>query len=256
LTKTILLAEEWRRYKKSGSREARDKLIVAYSPIVKYVAGRVASSMPSHVELADLVAYGLGGLITAVERFEPSRGVKFEVYARIRIRGAIIDELRSMDWVPRAVRAEARKIEDAISELFTRLQRAPTDDELADRLSMSAAELDAALLRVANSKLIALDEPVGTVDGGPRTRLDTVADPHAVDPSERAVTTELGQEIAAAIALLPERERTILTLRFQQQLKNGEIGKILGISESRVCQLHTKAVLRVRALLGAGAVAV
>jgi len=255
--KTILLAEEWRRYKKSGSREARDQLIVAYSPIVKYVAGRIASRMPSHVEIADLVSYGLGGLITAVERFEPSRGVKFESYAGIRIRGAIIDGLRSMDWVPRSVRAEARKIENAISELSVRLQRAPTDDELADRLSMSAAELDAAFLRVANSKLVALDEPLVTIGDGDnsRTRLDAVPDTDAVDASEGVMATELGREIAAAIEQLPERERIVLTLKFRQELKNTEIGEILGISESRVCQIHTKAVLRVRALLDAEAVA-
>jgi RNA polymerase sigma factor for flagellar operon FliA len=244
----IHLAEQWRRFGRTRDLEARDQLILAYSPIVKYAAGKIASRMPAHIEVADLVSYGLGGLIDAVERFEPDRGVKFESYAGLRIRGAIFDELRTLDWVPRSVRAEARKIDTAMGELSTRLQRTPTDDELAAKLSMDTAQLDAALQRVADSQMIALDEPWGGPSGLQPTRLEALHDEDAVDPAASAIATEQRGHIAEAVKQLPEREQTILALRYHQELTNSEIGEILGVSESRVCQLHAKAVLRMRAL--------
>ena len=250
-TKPIVLAELWRRFQKTGDREARDQLILAYSPIVKYIAGRVGARMPSHVELADLVSYGLGGLINAVERFEPARAVKFESYAALRIRGAIFDELRSLDWVPRAVRAEARDIEKATITLSTRLQRMPTDLELAEELSLDPAELDASLQRVADTHMVALDEPWGQAAGAQSTRGETLPDVDAMDPETSALAAERGDHIAEVIEQLPERERVILALRYQQELSFPEIGEILGVSESRICQLHTKAVIRMRALLPA-----
>jgi RNA polymerase sigma factor for flagellar operon FliA len=245
----VVLAETWRRYKVTGDREARDQLILAYSPIVKYVAGRIGARMPGHIEIADLVSYGLGGLINAVERFEPARGVKFESYAALRIRGAIYDELRSLDWVPRAVRDEARKIDQATAELSTRLQRLPTDAELAAELSMSTAELDASLQRVADTHMVALDEPWGPTGGIQPTRLETLPDADAIDPLASAVAGDLREHIAKAIEQLPERDQAILALRYEQELSFPEIGEILGVTESRICQLHTKAVIQMRALL-------
>ena len=156
---SIVLAATWRRYKRTGDRETRNKLILAYSPIVKYAAGRMAARMPAHVELADLISYGMGGLIEAVERFEPARGIKFESYAATRIRGAIFDELRSLDWVPRSVRTEARGIEEATAALTARLHRMPTDVELAGHLLIEPKELDASLQRVSDARMIALDQP-------------------------------------------------------------------------------------------------
>ena len=247
----IVLAETWRRYARTGEREARNQLILAYSPIAKYVAGRIASRMPAHVELADLVSYGLGGLIEAVERFDPARGVKFESYAGTRIRGAIFDELRSLDWVPRRVRREAREIEAASSDLATRLHRMPTDLELGAELSMEPAELDAALQRVADSRMLGLDQPwdVSGADGSETTLLQTLPDPNAVDPAANAGATDLRARIADAVADLPERERMVLGLRYHQDLRFAEIGEILGVTESRISQLHVKAVLQIRALL-------
>ncbi|MEA2365526.1 MAG: polymerase sigma factor FliA [Thermoleophilaceae bacterium] len=244
-------AETWRRYKRTGDRGARNQLILAYSPIVKYIAGRMGSRMPAHVELADLVSYGLGGLIEAVERFEPGRGIRFESYAGRRIRGAIFDELRSLDWVPRSVRTEARDIEQATAALSMRFRRTPTDDELAAELSMDSAGLDASLQRVADARMFALDQPRdgGGIDGFVTTLLQTLPDPNAEDPADSADARDLRVRIGEAIARLPERERVVLGLRYYQDLRLAEIGEILGVTESRISQLHAKAVLQLRALL-------
>src|SRR6188768_3277609 len=143
--KAIELRDLWRRYKASGSDRAREQLVVAYSPLVKYVAGRMSSGLPAHVEEADLISYGLIGLINAIERFDPEREIKFETYAITRIKGAIIDELRALDWVPRSVRARAREIERAIGELERKLHRAPTDEEISDKLGITTNELEGSL---------------------------------------------------------------------------------------------------------------
>jgi len=135
--KAIELRDMWRRYKATGDVHARERLVVAYSPLVKYVSGRMASGLPAHVDEADLISYGLSGLINAIDRFEPAREIKFETYAITRIKGAIIDELRSLDWVPRSVRARAREFEKANAKLEHRLQRAPTDEEMAAELTIS-----------------------------------------------------------------------------------------------------------------------
>jgi RNA polymerase sigma factor for flagellar operon FliA len=250
--KHFLLAEHWRRYMETRDQATRDHLILAYAPIVKYVAGNIASKMPQHVELADLVSYGLSGLINAVERFDPERGVAFESYASQRIRGAIYDELRTLDWVPRAVRAEARALSDATGKLVTLLQRVPTDGEVAAELGLDAEEYDASLQRVADSHLVALDKQWNTSGDGDTAELalvDTLADDHAVDPAASADAVDLRDRIAVAIQQLPDRQQVILGLRYHQELSLGEIGGVLGISESRVCQLHAKAVVLLRALL-------
>lgn len=249
--KRIVLTETWQRYKKTGDQQSRNQLILAYSPIVKYTAGRIASRMPAHVELADLISYGLGGLINAVERFEPARGIKFESYAGTRIRGAIFDELRSLDWVPRSVRREARQIEQGTVEVSTRLHRMPTEAELAAEMSIEPAALDAALQRVANARMVALDQPwdMRGADGVETTLLQTLPDPDAADPAASADAADLRDRIADAINCLPEREQVVLGLRYHQELRLGEIGEILGVTESRISQVHAKAVLQLRALL-------
>src|SRR3954453_8727191 len=156
--KSIELKDLWRRYKRDGDDRARERLVVAYSALVKYVAGRMSSGLPGHVEEADLISYGLGGLISAIERFDLSREIKFETYAITRIRGAIIDELRNLDWVPRSVRARAREIERANMKLEAKLQRAPTDEEMATELGVNVDEFQETLLQISNSTIVALDE--------------------------------------------------------------------------------------------------
>src|ERR1700716_3165238 len=156
--KAIELHDLWRRYKSSGDERARERLVVAYSPLVKYVAGRMGSGLPAHLEEADLISYGLGGLISAIERFDLSREIKFETYAITRIRGSIIDELRNLDWVPRSVRARAREIERANTKLESRLQRAPTDEEMSGELGVSVEEFQESLVQISHSTIVALDE--------------------------------------------------------------------------------------------------
>ncbi|HWH94337.1 MAG TPA: FliA/WhiG family RNA polymerase sigma factor [Baekduia sp.] len=256
LPKPIVPLERWRRYRRDGDRAARDELIVAYSPLVKYIAGRIAARMPAHVELAELISYGFGGLIAAVERFDPDHGAKFESFAGLRIRGAIFDELRSMDWVPRAIREEGREVERATAALLLRLQRLPNDAELAEELCVDAAQLDRVLQRMTTSRMVALDQPWNVTGGdgtpssaSPGSLLDTLADPAAVDPASVSADADLRDRLGTAIAQLPGREQTILALYYHQQLTLAEIGRILGVTESRVSQIHAKSVVHLRALL-------
>jgi RNA polymerase sigma factor for flagellar operon FliA len=251
--KAIELKDLWRRYKTSGDERARERLVVAYSPLVKYVAGRMGSGLPAHVDEADLISYGLGGLITAIERFDISREIKFETYAITRIRGSIIDELRTLDWVPRSVRAKAREIERANMKLEARLQRAPTDEEMASELSVSVEEFHEALLQISNSTIVALDELWNVSDstGDSVSLLDTLPDRGAPDPQALVDQSELRDRIADAIAALPEREKLVVALYYYENLTLREIGEVLGVTESRVSQLHTKAVLRLRSKLQA-----
>jgi RNA polymerase sigma factor FliA len=246
--KSIELKDLWRRYKRDGDDRARERLVVAYSPLVKYVSGRMASGLPAHVEEADLISYGLGGLISAIERFELEREIKFETYAITRIKGAIIDELRSLDWVPRSVRARARAIERANTKLEHKLQRAPTDEEMAAELEMSVSDFQDALLQISNSTVAALDElwTVSDASGDQVSLLDTLQDPGAPDPAHVIDATDLKDRIADAIARLPEREKLVVALYYYENLTLREIGEVLGVTESRVSQLHTKAVLRLR----------
>ncbi len=221
---------------------------MAYSPLVKYVAGRMSSGLPAHVEEADLISYGLIGLINAIERFDLDREIKFETYAITRLKGAIIDELRSLDWVPRSVRARARAIERANSKLEHKLQRAPTDEEMADELEMTVTDFQDALLQISNSTVAALDElwTVSDASGDQVSLLDTLRDPGAPDPAQVMDATDLKDRIADAIARLPEREKLVVALYYYENLTLREIGEVLGVTESRVSQLHTKAVLRLR----------
>ncbi|MGI8902341.1 MAG: RNA polymerase sigma factor WhiG [Solirubrobacteraceae bacterium] len=249
--KAVELRDLWRRYKGSGDERARERLVVAYSPLVKYVAGRIGSGLPAHVEEADLISYGLGGLVSAIERFELSREIKFETYAITRVRGAIIDELRALDWVPRSVRARAREFERANTKLEARLQRAPSDEEMAAELAISISELGAALLAISRSTIVALDELWYTSDssGDQVSLLENLADHDAPDPPTLVDQRELRDRIADAIAALPEREKLVIALYYYENLTLREIGEVLGVTESRVSQLHTKAVLRLRSKL-------
>jgi RNA polymerase sigma factor FliA len=246
--KSVELRELWRRCKLDGDKRARERLVVAYSPLVKYVAGRMASGLPAHVEEADLISYGLLGLIGAIERYDPDREIKFETFAVSRIKGAIIDELRSLDWVPRSVRSRAREIEQVHSELENGLQRAPTEEELAEKLGMSVDELRAALLEIANSSVLALDDLWTVADpaGGQVSLLDTIRDPNAIDPQNELDAAESKDRLAGAIEALPDRERLVIALYYYENLTLREIGEVLGVTESRVSQLHTKAVLGLR----------
>ena len=209
---------------------------MAYSPLVKYVAGRLGSGLPAHVEEADLVSYGLLGLIGAIERYEPDRDIKFETYAIMRIKGAIIDELRSLDWVPRSVRARAREVERANAKLEHLLQRAPTDQEIADEMGITLDELNDSLLQISHSSIVALDElwSVSDSSGDQVSLMDTIEDPNAPDPSRALDVGDLKDRIADSIARLPEREKLVIALYYYENLTLREIGEVLGVTESRI----------------------
>jgi RNA polymerase sigma factor for flagellar operon FliA len=251
--KSIELKDLWRRYKDDGDPRARERLVLAYAPLVKYVAGRMSSGLPAHVEEADLISYGLLGLISAIERFEPERQIRFETFAVTRIKGSIIDELRSLDWVPRSVRAKAREIERANAKLEHKLRRAPTDQEMAKALDTTVEDYQESLVRISNSSVIALDElwTVSDSSGDQVSLLDTIQDPTSVDPAQEMDLTDMKDRLADAIARLPEREKLVIALYYYENLTLREIGEVLSVTESRVSQLHTKAVLRLKSRLQA-----
>jgi len=245
----------WLQYTKTKDKAIRDRLILTYAPLVKYVAGRVGSGLPVHVDEEDLVSYGLLGLMGAIDRFDPSRDIKFETFAIARIKGAIIDELRSLDWVPRSVRSRARDIERAMADLERVLHRAPTDAELAEKLGLKEEELDDALTDISRSSIAALDElwTISGSSGDQVSLIDTIEDTTGPDPQGALAQTELRDALGDAIARLPEREKLVVTLYYYEELTLREIGDVLGVTESRVSQLHTKAILRLKARLAGGA---
>jgi RNA polymerase sigma factor for flagellar operon FliA len=245
------IAELWQSYKERSTAEARERLILHYSPLVKFVAGRVAAGLPQNIEQSDLVSYGIFGLIDAIDKFDPGRGYKFETYAISRIKGAIIDELRSIDWVPRSVRAKARAIERAYSKLENELRRSPEDAEVAVELDMTESELAHVLSQISCTGLVALDDLLAASSGertGSATVGDTIAD-RAHDPVEAYEVDEMKHLLADAINRMPDRERLVLTLYYYEGLTLAEIGNVLGVTESRVCQIHTKAIFQLRSRL-------
>jgi RNA polymerase sigma factor FliA len=245
----------WLDYRRTNDKGIRERLILTYAPLVKYVAGRLGSGLPSHVDEEDLVSYGLLGLIGAIERYEPDRDVKFETYAIARIKGAIIDELRAMDWVPRSVRARAREIERAIAEVEKKLMRAPTDEEIAAKLGITVEDLESSLTEIGRTSIAALDElwTSSSSEGDQVALIDTIEDTSGPEPQAALAETELKEALGEAIARLPEREKLVVTLYYYEELTLREIGEVLGVTESRVSQLHTKAILRMRSRFSAAA---
>ena len=240
----------WQEFTRTKSKSARDRLILTYAPLVKYVAGRLGSGLPAHIDEGDLVSYGLLGLINAMERYDPTRDIKFETYAITRIRGAIIDELRALDWVPRSVRARARAIERAIGELESKLGRAPSDEEIAQKVGISQDELEESLTDISRSSIAALDELWSVSGEGDQVSLlDTIEDETGPRPETELDETEMREALADVISRLPEREKLVITLYYYEELTLREIGEVLGVTESRVSQLHTKAILRLKARL-------
>lgn len=242
--------ELWWKYAATRDQDMRDRLIVHYSPLVKFVASRLAAGLPQNVEQADLVSYGIFGLIDAIDRFDPERGNKFETYAMQRIKGAILDELRSYDWVPRSVRAKARSIEKALTKLESEYGRTPNENELAGELGIAVSQLQAMLSQISGVGLIALDEMLaGNGDRNESVALiDTI--PDAGDgPVSLFETKEMKQLLALGINGMGEREKLVLVLYYFEHFTLAEIGKVLGVTESRVCQIHTKAVMQLRIFL-------
>jgi RNA polymerase sigma factor FliA len=239
----------WRRYKAaSGDGRLRERLILHYSPLVKHVAGRVSTGLPSNVDAGDCMSYGIFGLIDAIEKFDPERGAKFEPYAMRRIRGAILDELRALDWIPRSVRAKARAVERAYAELEARLHRRPTEAEIAAELGIALAELHQIFGQVSVANVLALDELLTVADDSPGAISlgETLEDLAADDPVAVFESRETRGLLAGAVADLPERERAVVELYYFHGRTLADIGRELGVSESRVCQIHTKVMVALR----------
>ncbi len=245
------VAQDWQLFKSGGDRLVRERLILHYAPLVTAVAGRVGMRLPAMVEQADLVSYGMFGLIDAIEKYEPGRSVKFETYASARIRGAIIDELRAMDWIPRSVRTKARAVDRAYAELESALHRVPTESEVAARLQMDIRELRALFTQLSTVNVAALDELLGAgEDRGDRlSLLDTLGDDRTPDPENSFEAQETKFLLARAIDQLGEREKLVLVLYYYEGMTLAEIGRVLGVTESRISQMHTAAMLRLRARL-------
>lgn len=239
----------WVRYKQTQEQVDRDQLIVFYAPLVKFVAARVAAGLPQNVDQADLVSYGMFGLIDAITKFEPERGFKFETYAIARIKGAILDELRSIDWVPRSVRAKAKSVERAMAKLEAELHRSPSDAEIAEEMGVTARQLENIYKQISSLGLVALDEML-SFGGDSMTFGDTLAD-RQDGPGGAYERVEMRQMLAEALNRMGEREKLVLTLYYYENLTLAEIGQVLDVTESRVCQIHTKAVLHLRSRLQA-----
>jgi RNA polymerase sigma factor for flagellar operon FliA len=244
------LSLQWQRWLRRRNAAARDHLIVSYSPLVKFIAGRVGAGLPASVDPGDLVSSGVLGLIDAIERFDPNQGVKFETFATPRIRGAIYDGLRQLDWVPRSIRSRARDVQRAISEFEVANGRSPSDPELAEQLGLERPELDRWLTSIASTTV------------GPLERaLDAGVEPVALSGEEPLVPStvveeqEVRQLVRAEIGKLPDREQRVLSLYYDEGLTLAQIARVLGVSESRVPQLHSKSVLHLRSRLAAAGVA-
>ena len=242
--------ELWIYYKDAGDPKIRDYFIKQYAPLVKYVAGKVAIGMPHNVEFDDLVGFGVFGLIDAIAKFDPTKHVKFKTYAVTRIRGSIFDELRSIDWVPRSVRQKTRELESTIQSLEARIGRAATDEEIAKAMHLRVEDFRNLLLKISGTSILSLNDVWYSGDGDEKISIvDNIESPLSLNPDTIVERDEIKRVIVEAIGDLPDKEKKVLVLYYYEDLTLKEIGKVLGVTESRISQLHTKAVMRLRAKL-------
>ena len=227
--------------------ENREAVIKEYAPMVKYVANRIAMRLPPHVEVDDLISVGVLGLIDAIDKYDSTRGAKFKTYAEFRVRGAILDELRSMDWVPRSVRQKASSMDGVVQKLQNKLGRRPEDDEIAEAMGVSLDELFTTLNETKSMPILSLEDlGIAKESGEQQSLLDCLAGKNDVDPQTHIRLVELKEIISKTIDTLPEKERLMISLYYYEELTMKEIGGVLGITESRVSQIHSKAVFRLR----------
>ena len=240
----------WEEYRKTKSQALRDAFIRQYMPLVKYVAGKVSVGMPGSVEFDDLVGFGQFGLLDAIEKYDPSKNVKFKTYAVTRIRGAIFDELRQIDWVPRSVRQKSREIEDAINTLESRLGRTASDAEIAESLGVSEDDYHRIIMKVSGTSVLSLNDVWHNGDDAANASIgDSIESPSSMNPDAIVEREEIKKVIVQAINELPEKEKMVIVLYYHEDLTFKEIGQVLNVSESRISQLHTKANIRMRAKL-------
>ncbi len=240
----------WIEFKKTKSTQLRDAFIRQYMPLVKYVAGKVAVNMPNSVEFDDLVGFGQFGLLDAINKFDPDKKVKFKTYAVTRIRGAIFDELRQLDWVPRSVRQKSREIEDTIVGLEAKLGRPASDEEVAGAMGLTLEGFNSTVLKVSGTSVLSLNDVWYSGESSDRMSIgDSIESPTSLNPDVIVEREEIKRVIMEAINELPEKEKMVLVLYYHEDLTFKEIGQVLQVSESRISQLHTKANMRLRAKL-------
>jgi RNA polymerase sigma factor FliA len=250
MTSTDVTADRWVRYAAERDPALREQLILQYAPLVKYVVGRLALMLPRVLDSDDVLSIGTMGLIEAIDRFDPSTGVKFQTYAISRVRGSILDELRSLDWIPRSARQRSQEIAKTFARLELETGRAPSDEEVAKELGLDMHQYQQASIS-ASAVILSLETPVGSVDGEDGGSLvDTIESSTTPDPLQVTEEGELLEGLASAIHALSERERTLLSLYYEQELTMKEISAVLEVSESRVCQLHARALHRLRGHMG------
>ncbi len=237
----------WREYQETHSTAARNRLIETYMSLVGYIASKTAASLPPHIEVSDLESVGILGLMNAIERFDPDKGIAFETFAKMRVYGAIMDELRSLDWIPRSIRQKTKKIESAYRTLDQELGRPATVTELADHLGISVREFHKMLREVSSTTVLSLEQIYSSdTNSGTMTLLDVLESTNVANPLESLQSEEMRDELAQTIDRLPEKEKLILALYYYEDLTLKEIGRILSLSESRISQIHTKTILKLR----------
>ncbi|HLS88953.1 MAG TPA: FliA/WhiG family RNA polymerase sigma factor [Sphingobacteriaceae bacterium] len=248
------LEQLWLNYKHKQDEAARQELISRHLHLVKYIASRMVVHLPPMVELDDLISYGVFGLLDAIEKFDYRRGVKFETYAYTRIKGAVLDGLRAMDWVPQSLRKQAKEVEAAYWQLYHQDGRPPTDEQVAQSLGMSQEEYSELSQRLSSTTVLSLEDVLGSGDDGDGSisLRDLLADPESPDPLAAVQLSEAKDRLAAAIAALPERDQLIISLYYYEGLTVKEIAEILELSASRISQIHTRAIMRLRAHMQAG----
>jgi RNA polymerase sigma factor for flagellar operon FliA len=242
----------WVEFVETRRPELRDRLITDYAPLVRFVVGRLGIPPTSLLEAEDLVSYGMIGLINAIDRFDPDRGVRFEAFATSRIRGAVIDQLRTLNWLPRSAVSRMRQIEAALAQLEQQLGRPAREEEVANQLGVSLARYRQMLLEMSTT-VLSLDAPLSAFmqDDEATALSDLLEDHNATGPDEQVERNELERSLSTAVAYLPEREQLLLSLYYHEELTMKEISKVVNVSESRVCQLHTQAIMRLRTALHA-----
>lgn len=246
-TEAVDKGKLWESYQKNRSPQVREQLIIEYAPLVKLVAGRLSMYLGYNVEYEDLVSYGIFGLIDAIDKFDTAKEVKFETYASLRIRGAILDQIRKMDWIPRTVRQKQKKIDAAIRAVEMKTGKTATDEEIAKELGVSGEEYIGWQSQMKIKNLVSLDE---FTEQGSEPVVDPAVSSHLAQPEEVVAETELQEVLKQSLEVLTEKEKRVIELYYYEELTLKEISKILEVSESRISQLHTKALLKMRSKMG------